>query len=97
VNATGGSSEIVVYATRYCSYCLRAKRLLEAKGASYREVPVDFDIHARREMEQRSGRRSVPQIFIGDLHVGGYDALLALDSAGELDRLLPECPSGGPV
>lgn len=85
----GVSPEVVVYTTRFCSYCLRAKRLLDARGASYREVLVDGDPEARREMERRTGRRTVPQIFIGDLHVGGYDSLWALESAGELDRLLP--------
>ncbi len=83
----GHTTEIIVYATRYCSYCMRAKRLLEAKGLAYREIPVDSDFDARREMERRSGMRTVPQIFIGDRHIGGYDSLLALDAAGELDRL----------
>lgn len=80
---------VVVYSTRICPYCMLAKRLLSAKGVQYEEVLVDTD-HARRaEMLQRSGgRRTVPQIFVGDRHVGGYEDLAALDRAGQLDPLL---------
>jgi glutaredoxin 3 len=94
MNTAGDTMEVVVYATRYCSYCTRARRLLEAKGVAYREIPVDTDIQARREMERRSGRRTVPQIFVGDRHVGGYEALVDFDTAGELDRLLLALPDG---
>jgi glutaredoxin 3 len=80
---------IQVYSTRICPYCLMAKRLLANKGAPYEEVLVDVDGTRRVEMTERSGgRRTVPQIFIGDRHVGGYDELAALERAGELDPLL---------
>ena len=82
-------SKITVYTTPICPYCVRAKRLLEKKGADYEEIDVFMDSQARAEMEQKSGgARTVPQIFIGDTHVGGCDDLYALDSAGELDPLL---------
>jgi glutaredoxin 3 len=82
---------IRVYSTRICPYCLMAKRLLANKGAPYEEVLVDLDGTRRVEMTERSGgRRTVPQIFIGDRHVGGYEELAALDRAGELDPLLKD-------
>lgn len=79
---------IVVYTTPFCGYCAAAKRLLTAKGAEFTEIDVMFDIERKREMIERSGRRTVPQIFIGDRHIGGYDDLSALDGSGELSRLL---------
>ena len=80
---------IEIYTTPWCSYCLAAKRLLEAKGAAYVETDVSRDPAMRSEMMQRaSGRRTVPQIFIGERHVGGADDLHALDRAGKLDLLL---------
>jgi glutaredoxin 3 len=83
------SSSIVVYTTPFCGYCSAAKRLLSSKGAEFTEVDVMMDAERRAEMIQRSsGRRTVPQIFIGERHVGGYDDLSALDSSGELDELL---------
>ncbi len=81
---------ILVYSTRVCPYCMMAKRLLCSKGVSYEEVMVDRDDARRAEMMQRSGRRTVPQIFIGDRHVGGYDDLAALERAGQLDPLLQD-------
>jgi glutaredoxin 3 len=65
-----------------------AKRLLDSKGVRYDEIPVDMDVKRRAEMEQRSGRRTVPQIWIGERHIGGYDDLVALERAGQLDALL---------
>jgi glutaredoxin 3 len=83
------SPDIVVYSTGWCPYCDRARALLERKGAAFREIKVDEDATARDAMLKRTGgRRTVPQIFIGDRHVGGYDDLYALDKAGELDKLL---------
>ncbi|WP_293373216.1 glutaredoxin 3 [Nevskia sp.] len=79
---------VTVYSTRICPYCMLAKRLLGAKGVKYDEVMVDSNDTLRAEMMQRSGRRTVPQIFIGDRHVGGFDDLSALDRAGQLDPLL---------
>jgi glutaredoxin 3 len=81
--------EIVMYSTAWCGYCQRARGLLERKGVPVREIKVDEDPKDREAMLQKSGgRRTVPQIFIGERHVGGYDDLAALDRAGELDKLL---------
>ena len=79
---------IVVYLTDWCPYCARAQGLLEQKGAQFEVINVDERPEARAEMIARSGRRTVPQIFIGDTHVGGCDDLYALDAAGGLDPLL---------
>jgi len=83
--ADGG---IEMYATDWCPYCSRARRLLESKGASWHEIDIDLSAKARAEMIERSQRTSVPQIFIGGRHIGGYDDLKALDDAGGLDPLL---------
>jgi glutaredoxin 3 len=81
--------DIVIYSTGWCPYCERARALLERKGAVFREVKVDEDPAQRAAMLARSGgRRSVPQIFIGEHHVGGFDELYALEKAGELDKLI---------
>jgi glutaredoxin 3 len=81
--------DIVMYSSGWCGYCARARALLESKGVSFREIKVDEDMAERQAMVSRSGgRRTVPQIFIGDRHVGGYDELYALDKTGELDKLL---------
>lgn len=83
------SPDIVMYSTAFCPYCDRARNLLKHKGVEFREVKVDEDRAEREIMLQRSGgRRTVPQIFIGDRHIGGFDDLYALDKAGELDPLL---------
>ena len=79
---------IVVYTTGWCPYCQRARALLTEKGLEIKEINVDEDGKLREEMIARSGRRTVPQIFIGDKHVGGCDDLYALDGSGELDRLI---------
>ena len=79
---------IVVYSTTICPYCVRAKALLERKGAEYEELHIEGNRELMREMLERSQRRTVPQIFIGDRHVGGYEDLAELDSLGELDPLL---------
>src|SRR5262245_16029474 len=81
--------DIRVYSTSFCPYCDRARALLARKGAAYTEIKVDEDPARRDEMLRLSGgRRTVPQIFIGDRHVGGFDELYALDRRGELDPLL---------
>ena len=83
------ASDVVVYSTGWCPYCVRAKALLERKGVPFREIRVDEDPAERQTMLERSrGQRTVPQIFIGDRHVGGFDDLYALEKAGELDPLL---------
>jgi len=79
---------ITIYLTGWCPYCQRAKQLLTAKAVDFAAIDVDADPKFRQEMIARSGRRTVPQIFIGDRHVGGCDDLFALDGGGELDRLL---------
>ncbi|MBM7333273.1 MAG: glutaredoxin 3 [Alcanivorax sp.] len=81
---------VTLYSTAWCPFCVRAKRLLAAKGATVHEIDVDREPGARQEMMTRSGRRTVPQIWIGDRHVGGCDELFALERAGELDSLLAD-------
>lgn len=80
--------EVTLYTTATCPYCIRAKRLLERKGVTYREIKVDGNAALRAEMQQRSGRYTVPQIWIGERHVGGSDELHELERAGKLDQLL---------
>lgn len=79
---------VVMYTTNWCPYCERARRLLRSKGAAFDEIDVESAAEKRAEMISRSGRRTVPQIFIGDQHVGGSDDLYELDAAGGLDPLL---------
>jgi glutaredoxin 3 len=79
---------IVIYVTGWCPYCQRAQGLLTKKGLGYQVIDVDEDPKARETMMARSGRRSVPQVFIGDKHVGGCDDLFALEGSGELDRMI---------
>jgi glutaredoxin 3 len=79
---------ITVYVTDWCPYCRRAKDLLTRKGVEFNEINVDDEPKLREEMMARSSRRTVPQIFIGEKHVGGCDDLLALEEAGDLDRLI---------
>jgi glutaredoxin 3 len=79
---------VTMYVTGWCPYCQRAKALLSTKNLVVNEINVDDDTKFREEMIARSGRRTVPQIFIGETHVGGCDDLLALEGNGELDRLI---------
>lgn len=80
---------IEIYTSPLCGFCYRAKRLLDSKGVSYREIDVLFHPGEKSKMIDRAGgRRSVPQIFIDDTHVGGSDDLAALEQAGKLDRML---------
>jgi glutaredoxin 3 len=82
---------ITMYTTATCPYCINAERLLRSKGVeNIDKVRVDLDPQRRAEMMQKSGRRTVPQIWIGERHVGGFDDLRALDVAGKLDPLLTE-------
>jgi glutaredoxin 3 len=82
-------NKITIYTTPYCPYCLSAKRLLGRKGVAFSEIDVSRDRHAREALrELAGGRTSVPQIFIGDVHVGGCDELYALEDQGLLDGLL---------
>lgn len=77
-----------MYTTRFCPFCIRARELLSTKGVAYEEIAVDGDQGKRQEMMARSGRRTVPQIWIGDRHVGGFDDLWRLEQRGQLDELL---------
>lgn len=81
-------SEVIVYSSDYCPYCMRAKQLLERKGVRFTEINVDCQPQVRAEMARKAGRTSVPQIWIGATHVGGCDDLHALERAGKLDALL---------
>jgi glutaredoxin 3 len=78
----------LMYTTAVCPYCLLAERLLVAKGVTIEKVRVDLEPARRLEMMEKTGRRTVPQIYVGETHVGGYDDLAALDRAGKLDPLL---------
>lgn len=80
----------IMYATGVCPYCTMAERLLLSKGVKITKIRIDLEAGQREEMMKRTGRRTVPQIYIGDTHVGGFDDLSALDRAGGLDKLLAE-------
>lgn len=84
-------SRITMYTTATCPYCVAAKNFLASRGAAWDEVRVDLDFDRRREMVERAQRTSVPQIFIGDTHVGGFDDMVKLDRAGGLKPLLEAC------
>lgn len=79
---------IVIYSAAYCPYCRRARALLDSKGASYTVRDVERDPHSWQEIVERTGRNTVPQIFIGDRHIGGCDDLFALEQRGAPDPLL---------
>lgn len=82
-------SQVTIYTKAYCPYCVRAKSVLDNKGVSYQEIRIDEQPELRPEMISRAGGRStVPQIFIGERHIGGCDDMLALDANGQLDPLL---------
>jgi glutaredoxin 3 len=82
-------AEVVIYSTRSCPYCVRAKDLFKQKNVTFTEIDVSDDDEMRIAMMQKAGgRRTVPQIFIDDTHIGGYDDLYALDSQGKLDPML---------
>lgn len=80
--------KITLYSTTYCGYCSAAKRFLESKGLPFEEIDLTGDDEGREALRVRSGRMTVPQIWIGDVHVGGYDDLRALDRSGGLEPLL---------
>jgi len=84
-----GTAPVTMYTTAFCPYCVQAERLLTAKGvATIAKIRVDLDPAQRSVMMEKTGRRTVPQIYIGDTHVGGFDDLVSLDRAGRLDPLL---------
>ena len=82
------STGVTLYTTRFCPYCIRARNLLDNKGVSYLDIAVDNDSRLRREMMTLSGRDTVPQIWIGEQHIGGCDELLSLERQGQLDEIL---------
>jgi Glutaredoxin, GrxC family len=79
---------IVMYSKSWCPYCRMAKRLLAAKGQRWDEIDIEEQPERRREMVERSGRTTVPQIWIGEKHIGGFDELSRLEASGELDQML---------
>lgn len=81
-------AEVTIYTTTYCPYCVRAKDLLKKKGHSFKEISAEDDAVREAMIQKSGGRRTVPQIFIGETHVGGCDDLYALDKEGKLDALL---------
>jgi glutaredoxin 3 len=85
--------DVVLYTTAWCGYCARARRLFADKGVPFTEIDVESVDGARAEMQARSGRTSVPQIFVGGRHLGGFDDTKALDEKGQLDPLLAELAS----
>ncbi|MFQ5636172.1 MAG: glutaredoxin 3 [Gammaproteobacteria bacterium] len=80
--------KVTLYTQVFCGYCSAARNLLKSKGVDFEDIDVTLKANRRSEMIQRSGRRTVPQIFVGDEHIGGYDDLAALDRDGRLDKLL---------
>lgn len=84
-------ANIEVYTTNYCPYCVKAKQLLNKKGVSFKEIDVTSDLEAREKLVIKAqGRKTVPQIFINDQHIGGCDDLYELESQGKLDQLLTQ-------
>ena len=90
-----GAPEITLYTTAICPYCVAAKNFLKSKGQVWTEVRVDLDFEQRQKMIAKANRTSVPQIFIGETHVGGYDDMIALHRAGQLEPLFAG-QAGGP-
>ena len=86
-------AQVTIYTRPFCGYCARALKLLSDKGADFTEVEAGMDPDKRREMMNRSGRTTFPQIFVDDCHIGGCDEMMALERAGELDPLLNAAPS----
>ena len=87
---SAATAKVIVYSQPFCGYCTAAKRLLEQKGVEYTEIDVRLDPSKRDEMIERTGKQTVPQIFFGARHIGGFDELNALNARGELDRALAE-------
>jgi glutaredoxin 3 len=84
----GGTPPITIYSTAVCPYCVAAKNFLKSKGRQWNEVRIDLDPEERQKMMAKTKRTSVPQIFVGDTHVGGFDDMMALHQAGKLEPLL---------
>jgi glutaredoxin 3 len=84
----GDAKRVTIYGTRTCGYCAAARMLLARKAVKFEDIVVTDDVKKRTEMQERSGRTSVPQIFIGDTPIGGFEELCTLDESGDLDKLL---------
>ncbi len=84
--------DVLIYSSAYCPFCIRAEQLLKSKGVDYQRISVDGEPAVRQEMTARAGKTSVPQIWIGEQHVGGCDELYALEARDELDNLLTSQP-----
>lgn len=91
-----GTPEITLYTTAICPYCVAAKNFLKSKGQVWTEVRIDLDFEQRQKMMAKANRTSVPQIFVGETHVGGYDDMIALHRAGKLEPLFAG-HAGGPA
>lgn len=87
MQAASMNTGVTLYTTRFCPYCIRAREFLDGKGVAYKDIAVDHDPRMRREMMERSGRNTVPQIWIGEQHIGGCDDMLQLERQGRLDEL----------
>ena len=87
-------SSVTIYTSFYCTYCRRAKRLLERKQVDYEEIRLDEDAEKRKELVEKLNWRTVPMIFVNGQFIGGYDELSALERSGELDRMLNSAPQG---
>lgn len=85
-------ADILIYSSAFCPYCVAAKNFLKARGLEWRELRIDTDADARQAMMSKTQRTSVPQIFINDTHVGGFDDMVALDRAGKFQPLLEQVP-----
>ncbi|MBP6309068.1 MAG: glutaredoxin 3 [Arenimonas sp.] len=85
-------ADILIYSSAFCPYCVAAKNFLKARGLEWRELRIDTDADARQAMMSKTQRTSVPQIFINDTHVGGFDDMVALDHAGKFQPLLEQVP-----
>lgn len=81
-------SQVIIYTSAWCPYCIRAKQLLTSKGINFQEITVDGKLELRAEMEEKAGSDTVPQIWINEQHIGGCEDLFALEQAGKLDPLL---------
>lgn len=88
IDSGGSVVDVEMYTTKYCPYCVRARHLLDSKGVLYNEISVDGQYELRQQMMERSGQRTVPQIWVGAQHIGGCDELMALERQGQLDQML---------
>lgn len=93
--AGGFTVTVVLYGTRFCPYCIAARALLRARNIDYQDIAVDGDLQLRDAVMARSGQSTVPQIWVGGVHVGGFTELRQINASGELDTLLAKAPANG--